>query len=449
MLPAQCMTNDRQLEAGTAADTRESGLSAAQLAVRAVAAAVVPVGAAVAGSQGAFLRAVDEHPDAALLRVDALEHVRAVAWVLASTASWSTLTTRPTWPVLVERTGLSRASVARWLRWLRQRDLLAIVESGTTPRFAPMALATDAANRAALYVLCVPAPPLLVAAAVDRELGNEPAFVEVSFGVASLVLVEKSETPTQLPLRSERNPYAGARGTDASPIDSSLVTNQKRGDKRGKPRWPRSAVAGSQTDRLDLVETLQASAPALRPVSLRALRSELRPWLERPELGWTVRWLLHALDHTPDGRPHPYTAAVRVPVRWLAHRMSLWLDDQGQPLPAPGVQHAADRSALRAETTAVVDERRGLAEQLESEQGFAELVRDVAGCRYEELVAAVLERDLPGAGQKLVPSAAAEAMTREAVRALIEDAGGGSVTVCRNAVTTAVRQLLGDGSVTP
>jgi hypothetical protein len=441
LLPTQCTTNNRQLEAGTAADTRDSGLSVAELAARVAAAAVVPAGAVVAGSQGAFLRAVDEHPDAVLLRVDALEHVRAVAWVVASTASWSTLTARPTWPVLMQRTGLSRASVARWLRWLRERGLLGIVESGTTPRFAPMALAADAANRAALYVLCVPAPP---AAAV------ESAVVEGSFGIASSAPVEESETPTQLLLRSGRNPYAGARGTAAGAVGALLVAHQERSDKRGEPRWPRGAVAGSRADRLTLVETLQASAPTLRLASARALRSELRPWLERPELGWTVRWLLHALDHTPDGRPHPYTAAVRVPVRWLAHRMSLWLDEYGRPLPAPGVQHAADRSAQRAETAAAAAERRGLAGQREGEQDFAELVRDVAGARYPDLLAAVLKRDLPGAGQKLVPAAAAEAITREAVRALMKDTEArNSTTDCRNAVTTAVSQLLSDGSVTP
>ncbi len=231
MLPAQCTTNDRQLEAGTAADTRESGLSAAELAARVAAAAVVPAGAAAAGSQGAFLRAVDEHPDVALLRVDALEHVRAVAWVLASTASWSTLTTRPTWPVLIERTGLSRASVARWLRWLRQRELLAIVESGTTPRFAPMALAADAANRAALYVLCVPA-------AGDVDEMKAAAVPE------SMVPVEESETPTFLVLNLQRNPYASARADRPSSVVGDLVDEQKRSDKRGSGPWPRAAVAG-------------------------------------------------------------------------------------------------------------------------------------------------------------------------------------------------------------
>lgn len=51
--------------------------------------------------------------------------------------------------------------------------------------------------------------------------------------------------------------------------------------------------------------------------------------------------------HTRPG-PHPFTTEVRVPVRWLRHRMSRWLDAHGQPMPAPGVQQAAARSAQRA-----------------------------------------------------------------------------------------------------
>ena len=107
------------------------------------------------------------------------------------------------------------------------------------------------------------------------------------------------------------------------------MNGEARSDKRGRPRWPRAAVAGSRADRLALVDALQAAAPALRPASALALRSELRPWLARAELGWDLRWLLHAIDHIPDGQAHAFTAAVQVPARWLRHRMSFWLDEHG------------------------------------------------------------------------------------------------------------------------
>lgn len=416
MLPAQCTTPNPQLETGTP--------DLLSIEVR----AAVPAGAVVAGSQGAFLRAVGEHPDAVLLRVDALEHVRAVAWVVASTASWSTLTARPTWPVLMERTGLSRASVARWLRWLRERGLLGTVESGTTPRFAPMALAADAGNRAALYVLCVPA-------------AGDIAELEDAAAAAAMVSVEKSETPTFLAFDLKKNPYAGAREGRPSTVVDSLVDEQKRSDKRGNGQWPRTAVAGSRADRLTLVESLQASAPALRPSSPRALRSELLPWLARAELGWDVRWLLHALDHAPDGQAHPFTAAVRVPVRWLRHRMSFWLDEHGQPLPAPGVQQAAARLAQRAEAAAAAAERDAQARQIDGERVFGDLVRDVAGPRYPALVAAVLTRHA-GAVARLMPAAAAEAVTRAAVRDLTAGNAAAGDAQSRAAIATVVDELL-------
>lgn len=40
---------------------------------------------------------------------------------------------------------------------------------------------------------------------------------------------------------------------------------------------------------------------------------------------------------TPPGRPAPTPPPYAPPAGWLRHRMSAWLDEHGQPLPAPGV----------------------------------------------------------------------------------------------------------------
>jgi hypothetical protein len=359
-------------------------------------------GSAAASSQASFLRAVDEHPETILLRADGVEHLRAVAWVVASVASWATLTARPTWPVLMERTGLSRASVARWLAWLRVRGLLGIVESGTTPRFAPMALARDAGNRAAVYVLCVPSGD------VDDV---QEAVAEDELAVS----VDKSETPTFLVFDLKKNPYAGAREISAVGGRDASAVGEKRSD-GGAASWGRAAVAGSRADRLALVERLQGEAPALRPCSAPAVHSELRPWLARAELGWTVDQLLHALDHAPDGQPYTYTAAVRVPLRWLRHRMSAWLDEHGQPLPSPSVQRAAAQLARCAATEQERAERDAQRQRLEDERAYGQLVRSAVGEHYPALVAAVLAAQ--PVGVRLMPSAAAEALTRSAVRAI-------------------------------
>ncbi len=330
----------------------------------------------------------------------------------------------------MERTGLSRASVARWLAWLRHRGLLGVVESGTTPRFAPMALAQDAGNRAALYVLCVPEPG---AAAAPEDV------TEAALGSS----VEESETPTFLLLSSKKDPYPGARASLASVSTAGpLRGREERSDERGRPTWPRTTVARSRADRLALVERLRSSAPALRPLSGPALRSLLRPWLERPELGWTVAWLLHAIDATPAGEVRTWTSDVRAPAGWLRFRLSAWLDEHGQPLPSPGVQHAAAQAAQRAAAEQDRAERGVRDRQRAAELEFGQLVRELAGGQYPALVAAVLAAS---PGGRLMPTVAAEALTRHRVR---EQLAGGScsdtvvTTADRNAVATAIRAVL-------
>jgi hypothetical protein len=423
VLPAHCTTLPGYREARSAFDTPS---------IRPAVASAVPAGAAVAGSQGAFLRAVDEHPDAVVLRVDGREHVRSVAWVVASMASWADLTARPTWPVLMERTGLSRASVARWLAWLRRRGLLGVVESGTTPRFAPMALAQDAGNRAAVYVLC--APEALVATAPEDVTEDELRSS-----------VEESETPTFLFLSSKKDPYPGAREnltTDGT--TDPLRGREKRSDEPRRREWARTAVAHCRADRLALVERLRASAPALRPLSAPALCSLLRPWVERPELGWTVAWLLHAIDTTPAGEARTWTSDVRAPAGWLRFRLSAWLDEHGQPLPSPGVQQAAARSAQRAAAAQDQAERAAQARQGAAELEFGQLVREIAGDRYPALVAVVLTTN---PGGRLMPATAAEALTRHAIRVQLAvgrsrpDTVGTNETADR-AVATAIRAIL-------
>lgn len=419
MLPVHCTTSTGYRLDGYADDTP---------VVSATVLAAVPAGSTVAGSQAGFVRAVGEHPDAVVLRVDAVEHLRAVVWVLASTASWVDLTARPTWAVLMERTGLSRASVARWLAWLRERGLVGVVESGTTPRFAPMALAKDAGNRAALYVLCVPAPPVDVAVEAPTQPGP-------------VVSVEKSETPTFLGFSFKKDPYPGARASrPGSGHVGPLRERKERSDEQGRPGWTRTAVARSRTERLALTERLRDCAPALRPLSAAALRSVLRPWLERPELGWTVAWLLHAIDHTPDGEQRIWTTGVRAPSGWLRFRLSAWLDEHGQPLPSPGVALAAAEQARREIEARARAERAERDQRAEAEQEFGRLVRQVAGRRYPALVQAVLARH-PGAG-RLMPATAAQALTRQAIRDRLDLSAGYLTTQPWGPVADVVDQLL-------
>ena len=112
--------------------------------------------------QAAWIRAVEAHPAFATLRVDAHANLLSVAWVLARSADWTSLTTRPTWPRVMRTAGIRRSTVAKYLRLLRDAGLLGVVETGSTPLIRPGVLyglvPVGEGNRAAEYVLCVPRP---------------------------------------------------------------------------------------------------------------------------------------------------------------------------------------------------------------------------------------------------------------------------------------------------
>ncbi len=124
----------------------------------------VPEGMRRAPSQRDFLRAVKEHPDALSLRCHAYRNLTKVTAKLADWADWTTMTTRPTEQRIADDLDLALSTVKRWIRWLRERGLLGVVEEGTTNRYRRgnrCGLDDDGlGNRAAVWVLCVPAPEL-------------------------------------------------------------------------------------------------------------------------------------------------------------------------------------------------------------------------------------------------------------------------------------------------
>lgn len=228
--------------------------------------------------------------------------------MLASHASWDDHSTRPTWPVLQDRSGLSRRSVARWLAWLRAEGLLGVAESGSTPALRPMALSGLEGNRAALYVLTVPHQAPVAGRPPGSPSGSGTPPKDLSFG---------------------EDPDAGARGTGL-PLAAA--------------RWPMTRPATSRRERLKLVQRLQSEIPLLRRLSDRQLRSLLRPWLRA---GWSAADVRHGIDHDPAGSPRTWTTAVRSPGGWLLSRLAAWRDDAGTPLAPLSAAAAAERERLR------------------------------------------------------------------------------------------------------
>jgi hypothetical protein len=128
------------------------------------------------------------------------------------------------------------------------------------------------------------------------------------------------------------------------------------------PEWPLGQqLPQRRGERLTAAETLQRRNLALRGLSARRLRSILRPWFgsawERPRVRYSPQDVLYALDHLPGGERHEFAGRVRDPGAWLEHRLSFWLDADGEPVPPRSAQLAAIVAERRAEVTRDRDAR--------------------------------------------------------------------------------------------
>ncbi len=131
----------------------------------------VPAGHRTARDLRAWTAAVRE---AALadFRVDAADRRICLAAILATHTDWGTCTVRTGWGLLADRGCVSRSTVARFLAWLRSRDLIGVVSTGRVGSLTrPMALTgppgspsagpgagAEPGNEAAVYVLVEPRP---------------------------------------------------------------------------------------------------------------------------------------------------------------------------------------------------------------------------------------------------------------------------------------------------
>lgn len=238
----------------------------------------VPTGSGRARSQATWIRALDDVSEYATLRADAAQNLRTVAWAIARYADWKTLVARPGWDLLTELTQLSRSTIQRALRRLRDWGLLGIVESGSTWRIRGGRRDDEGGNRGGEYVLCIPA--------------QQP--------------VDKSDSPSLGSRREPVKPHASAR--ENAPAE--------------RPRhWPMHQPPRTRGQRLAATQRLQQQAPVLARIPDRQLRSVLKPWFE---LGWTPAQVLYALDHAPDGQAHWHTADVRHVPGWIRSRLGAW-----------------------------------------------------------------------------------------------------------------------------
>jgi hypothetical protein len=261
------------------------------------------------------------------LRADRRATTLAVADVLAYSADWASMTTRPTWAVLCARTGRSRATVARALALLRGAGLLGVVATGRSAGYGPMALGNQA--EAAVYVLAVASPLSLVAGAVDED--------ETPTGVAG------SSDPPGARVSQAKSEAEPLRGQIIDAASRPTLPRFHRND----PVWSGTATTQRKDERQAAAIELQRRLPPLRRTSTAWIAAATREFMLA---GWTVNDLHHALDRRPDGSrwPHDGATGVQQIGRWLTFRLAVWKDDHGTVLRSPSQRVAAEMTYSRA-----------------------------------------------------------------------------------------------------
>lgn len=281
-----------------------------------------------APSQQAFLRAVKEHPDALTLKCHAYRNLTDVAAKLAGWADWTTMTTRPTEQRIADDLDLALSTVKRWIRWLRERGLLGVVEEGTTVRFrrgTRCGLDDDGlGNRAAVWVLCVPA--------VEQDAPD----------------MCTDKTTTEPPSCTSR------RGVQEGPTHAREERSSPRRQNRISTTNEAAATPGTRKHALQIAQNIHDESATLRRLSPWYIRHLTRVFVAA---GWTAADVLHALDHQPDGAAWTYTWTSRDQIRnvsgWVRFRLSAWLDEHGRPFPGKSQRLAAAAAQLRAERAAL------------------------------------------------------------------------------------------------
>ncbi|MEV4078909.1 hypothetical protein AB0J43_01280 [Nonomuraea fuscirosea] len=287
---------------------------------RAVIAAAVPRGMRRAGSQQEWLRALKEDPEVLGLRSDGYSNLMRVANLIVWGADWNTMCSRPTIGRIVDVTGLAKGTVKRWVRWLRHRGWLGVVEQGSTVRYRKGTCAglldDGLGNRAALWVLAVPRRT-----GRDQQRDAVDQQKQIS-GPPSVSLSERDRTdPTRVRETSR---------------------HRSRDHSRISPAWHLHATARTKRDKLALCERLRAELPLLRRVTAWYLRWWLSTFIDE---GWTAADVLHALNVRADDSRWTYTwrssSEIQHVPGWVRHRLSAWLGEDGQPVASRSQRRAA------------------------------------------------------------------------------------------------------------
>lgn len=310
------------------------------------------------------LDVIEMHPQWALLYQRRRAGLKAVLEALVSVTDYDTMTTRPTWDYIINRTGLPRSTMHRHLQTLRQWGLVGVVATGRTAQWAAKGPDGEKINEAAVYVLAIPArfagrpaprkQPCPPHRAAPRTFGNPG-----SRRVIHKPSVNQNGTPTAvggyLRLREEITHARAREEASAETATRSAIyaggrwaaAQARYPHHRQVILWSPHQRTASKKQRQRAAAELKRRFPAIfRRMSPADIASTLRIHLKA---GWTVKDLAHALEFQPDGTRWPHTCSPGSTdpwcVRgWLTYRMSKWTTEDGEPRTSPSQRQTSDRA---------------------------------------------------------------------------------------------------------
>jgi len=292
-----------------------------------------------------------------LLRRDCRDKLLRIVRELTITANWDTWESWPGWNRLMDVSGWARSTLAGWLRQLRLLGWLAIIESGSTPQFRPLALAHVEGNRRAVYALRVPhrsgqqpaehALARLTTAVPVEELEARTTaawrWFAASFGAPfhqrGYRFGDKTWTPTwSFNFSCSVGKWVPSRTTNFfhnSQVNAPVTTKTEALRARLDEKWLAFAdrVPTSGAQMLAAAAELRREHPVLARLSPKVVRALCRPYWRA---GWTNNDVLYALEYRPTSwstLPAMDAAKVVAPYRWTQSRLSAWRTDTGRVLP--------------------------------------------------------------------------------------------------------------------
>lgn len=293
-----------------------------------------------------WLVSLQSHPEYDSLRADLKTALLKCATLLTKVADFTSMTTRPTWDFLAHALGVTRRSVARYLRHLRDLQLLGIVASGRTAEWASVGPDGERINEAAVYVMCQP---------------NDKKDMEIALQPFTSQPVDGNVTPPSFAGQNlsfkKVNPHTRAR---ESARGSKSKEQRKLGCSVEQIRWNQNWIAQTKAQRRSAAWRLRSLIPhVFGAMSVRDLAATLKDFFAAE---WTVKDIHHALDVQPDGTPWPHSGApdTKSPRRlrgWLKYRLAAWRDPQGNPIKSNS-QQAQERRKVREQNRQIEAERK-------------------------------------------------------------------------------------------